>query len=248
MNEQQKSNGKLQPSTSPFNPNEHLIQIKGRNGFSDYLPVQWRLAWFRYVHPNGCIETEMLHLDLEREVTETVEVWNEEKQQGEKVARRSQGLAIFKAVAKDGLGGVGTGTKSETAANFPDFIEAAETGAIGRALASLGFGTQFAPEFQEEHRIVDSPVAHSQASSGNGHRSMPPATPKVAEKRATYPDNGNSEATQAVTEAQLTSLHRLYERLGKPEPANIRSMNYLAARELIAQLSQEYRQSRSKAS
>ncbi len=250
MSDQQNSNGygKPQQSASPFNPNDHLIQIKGRNGFSDYLPVQWRLVWLRSIYPNASVETEMLHLDLDREVEATVDAWNEEKQQAEKIVKQSKGIAIFKAVAKDGLGGVGTGTKSETAANFPDFIEAAETGAIGRALASLGFGTQFAPELQEEHRIVDSPVARSQTSSDNGRRTTPSAITKVAEKRTDYSTNGNNEANQAATESQLASLHRLYERLGKSEPENIRSMNYLAAKELIAQLSQEYRQSRSKAS
>ncbi len=174
--------------------------------------------------------------------------WNEEKQQTEKAVKHSKGMAIFKAVAKDGLGGMGTGTKSETAANFPDFIEAAETGAIGRALASLGFGTQFAPELQEEHRIVDSPVTRTQNSSGNGRRTAPSAITKVAEKRANYNASGDDEANQPVTELQLASLRRLYERLGKAEPENVSVMNYLGAKELIAQLSQEYRQSRSKAS
>jgi hypothetical protein len=250
MSDQQNSNGhgKTQQGASPFNPNDHLIQIKGRNGFSDYLPVQWRLVWFRSIYPNGSVETEMLHLDLEREVEAAADVWNEEKQQAEKMVKRSKGLAIFKATVKDDLGGIGTGTKSETAANFPDFIEAAETGAIGRALASLGFGTQFAPELQEEQRIVDSPVARSQSSASNSRRSTPAAITKVAEKRAEYSTNSDNEANQLVTEAQLVSLHRLYERLGKPEPEDMRGMNYLAAKELIAQLSQEYRQSRNKAS
>lgn len=250
MSDQQASNGygKPQQSASQFNPNDHLIQIKGRNGVSDYLPVQWRLVWLRSVYPNAVVETEMLHLDLDREVEATSDAWNEEKQRTEKIVKRSQGLAIFKAVARDGLGGVGTGTKSETAANFPDFIEAAETGAIGRALAALGFGTQFAPELQEEHRIVDSPVARSQASTGNGRRIAPAAVTKVAEKRANYITNDNDEANQPVAEGQLASIHRLCERLGKPEPENMSAMNYLAAKELIAQLSQEYRQSRSKAS
>jgi hypothetical protein len=35
----------------------------------------------------------------------------------------------------------------------------AETKAVGRALAMLGYGTQFAPEMDEGERIVDSPVA-----------------------------------------------------------------------------------------
>jgi len=66
-----------------------------------------------------------------------------------------------RAIAKNGRGGIGTGTKSENAASFADFGEKAETGAIGRALAALGYGTQFAPELDEGHRIVDSPVARA---------------------------------------------------------------------------------------
>lgn len=50
-----------------------------------------------------------------------------------------------------------------------------------------------------------------------------------------------------MTEQQRASLVKLYQHLGKSEqPAQ--SMTYLAAKELITQLSQEYRQSRSKAS
>lgn len=250
MSDQQSENGreKVPQSTSPFNPIEHLIQIKGRNGSSDYLPVQWRLVWFRSIYPSGSIETEMLHLDLDREVEAMADVWNEEKQQTEKIVRRNHGLAIFRAIVKDGQGGVGMGTKSETAANFPDFIEAAETGAIGRALASLGFGTQFAPELQEEHRIVDSPVARIQPSSGNNHRSSPAAAGKAAEQRASYKTDSKDEVEQPVTESQLASIRRLYERLGRAEPVDVRGMGHLRAKELIAQLSQEYRQSRSRAS
>ena len=37
-------------------------------------------------------------------------------------------------------------------------MEKSETGAIGRALANLGYGTQFAPDLDEQDRIVDSPV------------------------------------------------------------------------------------------
>src|SRR5258708_5494348 len=102
MSDQQNNSGREKPqqNASPFNPNDHLIQIKGRNGLSDYLPVQWRLVWFRSIYPNGSVETEMLHLDLDREVEATAEVWNEEKQQVEKIVKRSKGLTIFKAVAK----------------------------------------------------------------------------------------------------------------------------------------------------
>src|SRR6266567_2925166 len=113
-----------------FNPNERLTQLKGK----DYLEVKWRLVWFRDQHPHGKITTELLNLDIER------------------------GLALFKATIDDGEGGEGCGHGSETVKDFNDFIEKAETKAIGRALAALGYGTQFAPELDEGERIVDAPI------------------------------------------------------------------------------------------
>jgi hypothetical protein len=55
------------------------------------------------------------------------------------------------------------GTKMETAGGFPSYIEAAETGAIGRALAVCGYGTQFAPDLDElsSGKIVDSPLPNN---------------------------------------------------------------------------------------
>src|SRR5712692_8034164 len=125
-----------------FNPNDHLIQLKSREGSKDYLPVQWRLVWFRSLCPDGEIVTEMVHLDLNRETEEEGYTWNNETKRSEKIVKRANGLAVFRAVVKDGKGGIVTGTKSEKAASFPDYNEKAETGSIGRALAALGYGTQ----------------------------------------------------------------------------------------------------------
>lgn len=252
MSNQNSENGSEQQYTRPFNPNEHIIQIRNRNGYADYLPVQWRLVWFRDQSPEGTIETELIHLDLDRETEEELDVWDEEQNQSAKVVKRAKGLVIFRATVKDGKGGVATGTKSEKAASFPDYIEKAETGAIGRALAALGYGTQFTgDELNEEHRIVDSPVARSgPKSTGNGQRSI---NSQLAERNnagyRTAPAQIDPEAP--ATERQLTSIRKLYERLGRPEPENVVSMTYLSAKELISQLSQEYneqRQSRGKAS
>lgn len=142
----------------PFNASEHVMQLKSKEGPKDYLPVQWRLVWLREQCPDAEITTELVHLDLDKETEEEVFVWSKEKNRSEKVVKRANGLAIFRATVKDGKGGVATGTKMERAASFPDYLEKAETGAIGRALAALGYGTQFAPELNEEHRIVDAPV------------------------------------------------------------------------------------------
>jgi hypothetical protein len=245
-----------------FNPNEHLMQLKSRDGSKDYLPVQWRLVWFREACPEGTIETEEVEVDLDREMEEEVYVWNAERRRSEKVVKRAKGYARFRAMVTDGKGGRATGTKSECAASFPDYIEKAETGAIGRALAALGYGTQFAPELNEEHRIVDSPVERGGAApvegndTGNGRKVLATVRTAAAKSNGTSNGNGQSAAPAAgevaadagVTEQQLSSIRKLCEHLGKPEPEHVESMSFASARELIGQLSQEYRQSRSKAS
>jgi len=141
---------------------------------------------------------------------------------------------------KDGQGGVATGTKSEKAASFPDFIEKAETGAIGRALAALGYGTQFTgDEWDEAHRIVDSPVdrqpalASKHVSDGNRGESYRP-TQRTSEQ----------EAELSISEQQLSSIRKLCEHLGKPEPENVTSLTFLSARKVIQQLTAEYKEAR----
>ena len=68
--------------------------------------------------------------------------------------------AVFRATITNENGVViSTGHGSESAKDFGDYLEKAETKAVGRALAMLGFGTQFAAdELDEGERIVDSPV------------------------------------------------------------------------------------------
>jgi|SRR5579883_1394241 len=246
------------PRPQLFNPNEHLIQIKGRNGSADYLPVQWRLVWFRSLCPDGTIETEIVHLDLDRETEEESYIWNSETRRSEKVVRRAPGFAVFRAIVKDGRGGIAVGTKSERAASFPDYIEKAETGAIGRALAALGYGTQFTgDEFDEQHRIVDAPVERKPAAQVEQSNEQKPALNGKAgasNGRARGAGTGQQKSEEErdpqapATEQQWASIRKLRERLGKTESQTTDAMNYLAAKELIAQLSQEYRQSRSKVS
>lgn len=67
-------------------------------------------------------------------------------------------FAYFELQVTDSQGNVETGVGSETGEDFHDYIEKAYTKAYGRALAALGYGTQFAPELEEGERIADSPV------------------------------------------------------------------------------------------
>lgn len=121
-----------------FNPNEHFMDLKGKK----YLQVMWRLVWFREDHPDWCINTELVSHDPEK------------------------GTAVFKAEIMEPKTehAVSTGYGSESVKDFRDYLEKAETKAIGRALAILGYGTQFAPEFDEGERLADSPVQMGKAS------------------------------------------------------------------------------------
>lgn len=250
-----------QQSTRTFNPNEHLIQIKSGQTSKDYLQVQWRLVWFRSACPHGTIETEMLHLDIDRDTEEEAFAWNAEKRRSEKVIKHAKGFAIFRAIVKDGQGGIAMGTKSEKAASFPDYIEKAETGAIGRALAALGFGTQFTgDEWEEAHRIVDSPVDRQlQSMNGNGHSNGNGAAATI--RTGVVASNGNSsngngangtngahvaenDAQASATEQQVASIRKLSEHLGKAMPEEGASLTFLNAKKLIQQLTAEYRESR----
>jgi hypothetical protein len=229
-------------SDQAFNPKEHLIQIKSGQNTNDYLPVQWRLVWFREKFPHGTIETEMVLLDLDRDTEEEVYAWNSEKRRNEKVVKHAKGIAIFKTTVKDGMGGIAIGTKMEKAASFGDFMEKAETGSIGRALSALGYGTQFAhDEFDEQHRIVDSPVT----------RTAPPMPPTSVENTNTIASTNTATSSQsapnedsAATERQLISIRKLYEHLGKSEPETLSRLSYIAAQQLIKQLTSEYRENR----
>src|ERR1700674_5108413 len=113
---QNSANDKNERAEQPvrsFNPNEHLMQIKNRDGSKDYLPVQWRLVWFREQCPQGTIDTEELEDDTEKECSIETLAWNSEKKRSEKVIKTARGYARYRAIVTDGKGGRGTGTKAE---------------------------------------------------------------------------------------------------------------------------------------
>jgi len=238
----------------PFNPNEHIIQIKSDQTVRDYLPVQWRLVWFRSLCPQGTIESEIVHLDLDRDTEEEIFVWNNEKRRSEKVVKHAKGLVIFKATVSDGKGAIATGTKMEKAASFSDWLEKAETGAIGRALAGLGYGTQFTgDELDEAHRIVDSPVnrnAVSVSSNGNDSSSSANVRADIATRNSQHGAGSQEvpaeeqDAEASVTEQQLSSIRKLCERLDKPEPQNVTALSFVDARKVIRELTAEYKEAK----
>lgn len=108
-------------------------QVRFEKTEADYLPVAARIAWFRRDHPDWSI------------ITKTVQLANK--------------AVVMKAIIRDARGRIiATARKKETEVGFADYIEKAETGAVGRALAMCGYGTLQAPEFDEEERLADSPI------------------------------------------------------------------------------------------
>jgi hypothetical protein len=117
-----------------------LVNLKGK----DYLMVAHRLQWFNEVETSFRIETAFLRLETDWAIAQAkITVFNKE------------GREVKSVMA----------TKKETQKDFPDFMEKAETGAVGRALALSGYGTQFAlSDLDEGSRLADAPVTNVKAS------------------------------------------------------------------------------------
>jgi hypothetical protein len=204
-----------------YDPNNHLIQLKGR----DYLNVQNRLLWFirdqRAFISAGLargpyvIQTALVEMD------------------------REAGFAHFKTYVRDVLGNESTMYGSESAKDFGDFAEKASTKSLGRALLALGYGTAFAPEMDEGERVVDAPVERRR--TGTRSTTEPAGRPTPAAPSAPAQPNGPT-AEPLATEQQLRSISKLCEALNKPEPAP--GLTLAQARELISQLSGEYQRMR----
>jgi hypothetical protein len=121
----------------PFDPRQHLLNLKGK----DYLPVAARLVWLNEEAPRFLIQSHILKLEDTYAIVQATVTVQDQDGTPHKTA---------------------TATKREDKTHFPDYLEKAETGAVGRALGMLGYGTQFAPEFDEmggllEARVVDKP-------------------------------------------------------------------------------------------
>jgi hypothetical protein len=229
----------IQPPNFPQNwrlaedwdPNKNLMNLRGK----DYLNVQNRMIWFirdqRELIMRGlaqtsyAINTECVELD------------------------REAGWAHFRTYVRDVLGNEATMYGSESMRDFPDYAEKASTKSLGRALAMLGYGTQFAPEMDEGDRVVDSPVQppRSAARPAMAASAAPRATPaaraaplSAARPVAAAPTNG---AEAMATDRQIASIRKLSVALGRGEPET-QDMTFASARDMLTQLSQAYSDAR----
>lgn len=150
-----------------FNPNRYLRDIKGQ----PYLPVAARLAWFRHDHRDGIMETTPHSITPE--------------------------IAIFHARITTQDGASATGYGSCTPDQFPaGWIEKAETKALGRALAALGYGTLATDDFDDDGALADAPVSFGGDRGQYGDGPHGPSTaPAQFRRPASAPQGGYPLAT-----------------------------------------------------
>ena len=154
---------------SEFDPTPYIRQLRGRGG-GDYLDVKWRLLWLRKEHPDAEIVTELVQHDPQ--------------------------MAIFKATVTLPTGGKATGYGSETASDFPDFIEKAETKAIGRALNALGYGAQFGDRPDEP--VVERRAERGAPAAAPGSTAGSAAAPGRTRRAAPRSETGAAAATRVL--------------------------------------------------
>jgi hypothetical protein len=169
-----------------FDPTRHFIDYKGR----DYLPVPARLAWLVSEYPSYSITTLVDAEAKPIKATAHVRIYKDD------------GTLLREATAIKVGAGAG-------AANTPMGVE---TGAVGRALGMLGFGTMQAGEdFEEDGEVMggiaDSPV---ERKAKPAPKAAPMPTPaQVDAALASVADDGPEWAEEydhaAVTDNDLFS-------------------------------------------
>jgi hypothetical protein len=193
-----------------FDPTPYLHALRGRRGTEEYLDVKHRLLWLRREHPDARIETEHILIDSQS--------------------------AVFRAKVQLPGGGSATGHGSETATDFADYIEKAETKALGRALNALGYGAQFA-EGESEPRVATSPrdrpanvksslqIREREPAPDESPLAPTPLVPRSNEDRDGQPEPASSSATSsaepALEDYSWTSFWRWARPLGFDERQDI---------------------------
>jgi hypothetical protein len=194
-------------------PTDKMINIGGNQ---QYLQVQHRVLWLRGqvgAAPDAQIVTEIVTLDVERQ------------------------YAVVKAIVSIPNGGTATAHGSALASDLKrgqgaKFLEFAETRAVGRALAMLGYSTAGAQDLDEDG--PDAPVDAPLQANG---RQQPAQKPTAA-------NGGVSPAALAIISSRREALGWTAEQVrelwtARGLPARLADFDEAQARELVAALDEK---------
>ena len=171
--------------------------IKGK----EYAEVNQRIKAFRYLYPEGTIETEMLSND--------------------------GAICVFRAVVKNENDKVlGTGTafeqKDSTFINKTSYIENCETSAVGRALAMCGIGIDVSIASAEEVTNAINNQTEAKPKPVEPKQAYPTRDEMLALVKKKYPEgskplnqlltNNNLNSIEDMNNAQLMAIYNRYAR------------------------------------
>ena len=137
-----------------------MMKVTGK----DYLPALVRIMWFRDDHPDWRIITEIVNNDDEKALVKA-SIYN------------SEGILVS------------TAHKTQSRKQFPmGYVEKAETGAVGRALAYVGYGSL---SEGDDDDVCDAPV--------DNNKKPIPAEPRPVENKSS-----DASAKTAMSSALAT--------------------------------------------
>lgn len=178
-----------------FEPKDYLRKEETEDGVSYYLDTKYRLLWFRMKYPEGKLVKIPKALNKEFATFE-VRVYTD-KNDAENNFLANGFASRYKDDGNEKFG--------------LNFVESAETAALGRALKDAGFGTQFCDiALPNDQTIVDAGVHISFDLAGDE------ITP-VGEENASGTEE-NDTATSAIGNSGIGTVNMTNEAETKTEP------------------------------
>lgn len=173
-----------------FEPKDYLRKEVTEEGVSFYLDTKYRLLWFRMKYPEGKLVKIPKALNKEYATFE-VRVYTD-KNDAENNFLANGFASRYKDDGNEKFG--------------LNFVESAETAALGRALKDAGFGTQFCDiALPNDQTIVDAGV-HISFDLGNDEITTPEdADGSTVENAGAVPVNTEENATSAIANATVNA-------------------------------------------
>lgn len=127
-----------------FNPADFIIHLD--NG-TEYMQTYYRMLWFHLKYPDGLIDPQIRNVSSELAVVETKIFRNYNDKEDDKYIARASAM--------------------RRSTDIPNYLEAAETASIGRALSRLAFNIASVPDDEADgtnEQFAEAPVTPTEKS------------------------------------------------------------------------------------